>query len=73
MTSAGKIMAPHNPPYHIVNALSHKHLGPFSSELDCVLARTIDVFGLGWLTAEVMDKDQFDAHLDRKVEDANPK
>jgi hypothetical protein len=44
-------------PFHIVNRLSGKHVGPFTTESDCALAKTIAT--PDWTTGIVMDKKQF--------------
>jgi hypothetical protein len=48
-------------PWHIVNRLTGKHHGPFSSELDCVMARAIAT--PDWSTGIDMDREAFDRHL----------
>jgi hypothetical protein len=50
-----------NPPYHLVNSVTSKHHGPFSTYLDAVLARYIGT--VGWPQASIMDKDEFAAYL----------
>jgi hypothetical protein len=53
-------------PYHIVNKFAGKHLGPFTTELDGILARTL-ADDMKWRTAEVMNYDAFKAWLKRPV------
>lgn len=48
-------------PWHIVSRVSGKHIGPFSTELDCSLARAIAT--PDWATGIDMDRDAFDRHL----------
>jgi hypothetical protein len=52
------------PPYHLVQdpRFGGKHIGPFTTHLDAALAlRVADYY---WnLHATIMDKKQFDAHL----------
>ncbi|SKN58095.1 Uncharacterised protein [Mycobacteroides abscessus subsp. massiliense] len=50
-------------PFHIVNRLNGKHVGPFTTETDCALAKTIAT--PDWTTGIVMDKKQFKKHLER--------
>lgn len=57
------------PPFHIINRHSGKHLGPFSTEIDAALARSIDTMGLGWSNGDVLDRREFDNHLDRLTDD----
>lgn len=50
------------PPFHLVNRMD-KHIGPFSTYTDALLARTI---GEGiWKDAAIMDNPTFDEHLDK--------
>jgi hypothetical protein len=48
-------------PWHIVSRVTGLHMGPFSTELDCAMARTIAT--LEWKTAIDMDRETFDRHL----------
>lgn len=48
-------------PWHIVNRMSGKHIGPFTTELDCWFARSIAT--PDWATGIDMDKATFDEHL----------
>jgi hypothetical protein len=54
-------MAEKRGPWHIVSRTSGKHAGPFTTELDCVMARSIarDEFRDG----TDMDDYQFNLHL----------
>ena len=54
---------PPDPPYYLINSVTGKHLGPFSTVLDAVFARTVDTYDTGWLCAEVMNKAMFHEHL----------
>lgn len=49
-------------PYHIVNQTTGKHLGAFTTEIDCLLARTLSN-EFSWRTATIMDKATFAEHL----------
>lgn len=51
-----------NPPYHIVNVGTGKHVGPFSTRLDASLALSINTDG-DWCHGRILDRDEFDAHL----------
>jgi hypothetical protein len=52
----------HRPSYwHIVNRLTGQHIGPFSTELDCALARSIA--GPGWANGIDMNRKAFNKHL----------
>lgn len=51
-------------PFHIVNRLSGKHIGPFTTETDCALAKTMAT--PDWITGIVMDKKQFKKHMEGK-------
>jgi hypothetical protein len=48
-------------PWHIVSRTLGKFAGPFSTELDCVFARSIAT--PDWSTGTDMDKARFDAWL----------
>lgn len=48
-------------PWHIVSRVSGKHAGPFTAELDCVMARSIAT--PDWSTGIAMDRETFDRHL----------
>lgn len=48
-------------PYHLVNAVSGKHVGPFTTGLDAVMASQIAPWGERW---EAMNKAEFDRHLE---------
>lgn len=50
-----------HPPFHLVSAVSGKHIGPFSTYTDALLARHIA--NPEFEAALVMDKDAFDIHL----------
>lgn len=50
-------------PWHIVSRVSGKHIGPFSSQMDCVFARSIAT--PDWATGIDMDRDTFTQHLRR--------
>lgn len=56
---------PHKPPYHLINQATGKHLGPFSTYVDALLASQIAAPGSRWLA---MDKDEFEAHMQVKAE-----
>jgi hypothetical protein len=49
-------------PYHIVNKFAGKHLGPFTTESDGILARSLSD-QMSWRTAEVMNYETFKAWL----------
>jgi len=55
------IVPPHDPPYHLVSGVSGKHIGPFSTQTDALLARHIA--DPEFQAAEVMSKIEFDHHL----------
>lgn len=48
-------------PWHIVSRVSGKHLGPFSTALDCALARS--VAGPEWVSGTDMDRVAFARHM----------
>lgn len=48
-------------PWHIVNRVDGKHAGPFTTELDCVMARSIG--RPSWANAIDMDAATFERHL----------
>lgn len=48
-------------PWHLVNQVTGKHCGPFSTELDAQMARSIATGS--WHNAIAMDRETFDAHL----------
>lgn len=50
-------------PFHIVNALTGKHIGPFTTETDCILARNMASLSSGWATGKIMDDNEFEQHL----------
>jgi hypothetical protein len=50
-----------NPPYHLINAATGQHIGPFSSYLDAMFARTIGEGG--WARAAVMNRAEFDGWI----------
>lgn len=54
-----------DPPYHIVQdeRFGGRHIGPFTTHRDAVLAHMIADYYWN-LHATIMDKKQFDAHLD---------
>jgi len=56
---------PHKPPYHLVNQTTCKHIGPFSTYIDVLLASQIAAYGDRW---QAMDKDEFKAHLHELAE-----
>lgn len=49
------------PPFHLVNRRTGKHLGPFSTRIDALLATQLASWGDSWTA---MDKTEFDAHLE---------
>jgi hypothetical protein len=48
-------------PWHIVSRTTGKHIGPFSTETDCLLAQRIAT--PDWSTGIVMNRREFDYHL----------
>jgi hypothetical protein len=48
--------------YHIVNSITGKHIGPFTTELDTVFARNIGT--AGWPDGRVLNEEEFERHLD---------
>lgn len=50
-------------PFHIVNSRTGKHLGPFTTELDAAMAKTLDVIDSGWFDGKTMDREQFKQHM----------
>jgi hypothetical protein len=52
---------PHDPPYHLVNHTSGRHIGPFSTYLDAAMARQIGY--AGWERGEIMNRQEFETHL----------
>lgn len=54
-------MADNTGPWHIVSRVTGKHLGPFSTEMDCVLARAMG--HPDWASGIDMDRATFDRHL----------
>lgn len=58
-----------NSPYHIVNAATGKHIGPFSTETDAALAKSITYDpDNGWRNGKVLGRNEFDTHLFGGVE-----
>lgn len=57
-----------NSPYHIVNAATGKHIGPFSTKTDAALARNMSDCNSGWRTGKVLGRNEFDTHLFGGVE-----
>jgi hypothetical protein len=56
-------------PWHIVSRSTGLHVGPFTTELDCVMARSIA--RNDWQDGMDMDREAFDKHLwdDREGDD----
>ncbi len=50
-----------NGSWHIVSDITGKHIGPFTTELDCAFARSIAT--REWSTGIVMDRSRFYRHL----------
>jgi hypothetical protein len=67
-----KLPYPPGGPYHIVNKFVGKHLGPFTTQLDGILARTL-AEDMSWRTAEVMNYEAFTAWLRSPVRDDDVK
>jgi hypothetical protein len=55
-------MGDSNPPYHLINSQTGKHLGPFSTYMDALLARTIGEGGWGGI-APILNKTEFTGWL----------
>ena len=51
-----------NSPYHIVNALNGKHIGPFSTELDAMLAKQMTC-NSGWSDGKILGRREFEINL----------
>lgn len=49
-------------PFHIINKFTKKFAGPFTTDLDARMAKTIATED-GWLRGEVLDKVTFDIWL----------
>jgi len=58
---AKKKQADNRGPWHIVNRMTGKHHGPFSTEWDCAMARAIAT--PDWATGIDMDNEAFTRHL----------
>lgn len=50
-----------SPPYHIVNSLTGKHIGPFTTITDAKLAAYIG--SVGWVDGKIMDREEFNVHM----------
>lgn len=50
-------------PYYIINTHTGKHLGPFSTETDAALAKSIARVSSGWKNGKVLGRKEFDEHL----------
>lgn len=48
-------------PYHIVNTFSGKHVGPFTTELDCLMAKSIAT--PDWTNGKVLNQKDFEEHM----------
>ncbi|HVQ84671.1 MAG TPA: hypothetical protein VMS84_07955 [Mycobacterium sp.] len=66
----GNLPYPPGGPYHIVNKFVGKHLGPFTTELDGILARTLSD-DMSWRSAEVMNYEAFKAWLHSPVKEGD--
>jgi hypothetical protein len=59
-------MGDKNPPFHLINTATGKHLGPFSTFLDAALARTVGEGGWGGI-APILNKTEFEDWLRRPI------
>lgn len=57
-------------PYHAINIVTGKHMGPFSSEIDSALARSMGTDG--WRRGKDMGANEFQAWLDRPEPNGKP-
>ena len=67
MNKKESLSYPPGGPWHIVNKIVGKHLGPFSTQLDGILARTL-ADDMSWRTAEVMNHKKFQDWLRSPVD-----
>lgn len=49
-------------PYHIINSVTGRHIGPFTTDIDAALARSIGTEG--WPNAKTLNKKEFDEYLE---------
>lgn len=52
-------------PWHLVSRMTGRHHGPFTTEVDCVMARAVAT--PDWSTARALDRVAFEAWLARAV------
>jgi hypothetical protein len=57
-----ELMSEYEGPYHVVNSGTHKHLGPFTTEVDAALARSMSSEN-GWQTGRTYNKREFNEYL----------